>query len=129
MPGVLAATLVLSMLVCAGCKKASLGESVSGTVTYKNNPLEGGSIAFFPIAGRPVIAEVAGDGSYEVQLPPGDYVVTIAASAKLPEGFKEGDPAPPPGLVLPAQYTTQAKSTLAATVAADQSEPIDFALQ
>jgi hypothetical protein len=85
-------------------------------------------LTFFPTAGRPVAVAVI-EGKYEAELMPGDYIAVVDLAAELPPGFKEGDPVPPPKLVLPEHYTTRAKSRLKATVAADQEAPIDFDLK
>ncbi len=60
---------------------------------------------------------------------PGDYTATIVVGIEYPKGFKEGDPIPPPKVVLPDEYTTRAKSTLKVTVKVGQNEPIDFDLK
>jgi hypothetical protein len=59
----------------------------------------------------------------------GEYVVVIMIGATTPEGYKEGDPLPPPKITLPDQYTVRAKSSLKANVAAGQSEPVNFELK
>ena len=101
---------------------------VSGTVTYRGTPLSNASITFFPAVGRPAIASIS-DGEYSVRLPPGEYKVTITLGVDLPAGWKEGDPIPPPAMVLPPHYTNMRDTQLSAMVTEDQSEPIDFALQ
>jgi len=123
-------TLMASAAVAiSGCGKPSETQSVHGSVSYKGEPIESGSVTFFPLNGRPIMAALSGEGEYDVELPPGEYVVAISAGGQLPLGFKEGDPPPPPPkVILPPEYSTQAKSTLKATVAPDQSEPIDFKL-
>jgi hypothetical protein len=97
-------------------------------VTYQGQPISKAAITFFPTTGRPTTVPAADDGTYEASLVPGDYTVTVNVSVDLPPGFKEGDPYPKPKIVLPPQYTIQAKSPLTAKVSEDQSEPIDFAL-
>jgi hypothetical protein len=112
-----------------GCGTSSDTVSVNGTISYRGEPFPTGSITFFPTAGRPIVASIADDGTYEAEMPPGDYTVAIMLGAQLPPGYKEGDPIPPPKIELPAEYSTRAKSTLTATVVAGQSEPIDFELK
>ncbi len=118
--------LFLAML--AGCREDSGTVSVEGTVLYKGQPLASGAIAFYPVSGRPVMAPLSEDGKYEAELAPGDYAVTVNAASGLPPNFKEGDPVPPPKLVLPPEYSTRAKSTLTAKIGMDQDQPVDFKL-
>ena len=84
---------------------------------------------FFPVKGRPISAALMPEGEYSVELPPGDYEIVVSVGYELPPGWKEGDPIPPQKVVLPAQYTTRAKTKLKATVAPGQEEPIDFVLK
>jgi hypothetical protein len=120
--------LATAALLIAGCGELSNKVSLEGSVTYHGQPLANGSIAFYPLAGRPVIAALAEDGAFSAELEPGDYTVTVDAPSQLPPDFHEGDPVPPPKLVLPPEYTTRAKSKLTASVKEGQTEPINFAL-
>jgi hypothetical protein len=120
--------LAAAALFLAGCGESSNKVSIAGHVTYQGQPLANGSIAFYPAAGRPVIAGLSVDGAYSTELDPGDYTVTVDTASQLPPGFHEGDPVPPPKLVLPPEYTTRAKSKLTASVKEGQTEPINFAL-
>jgi hypothetical protein len=115
--------------LCVGCGQPTDGIEVTGTVTHKGQPLSNAAITFFPTQGRPTTVPLDVDGDYVAKLEPGDYRVTVTVGVSLPEGYKEGDPLPPPTVVLPDRYTHRAKTELAATVAEDQSEPIDFALE
>jgi hypothetical protein len=121
--------LFLLLPFVSGCGDASRSVPVGGTVSYRGEPLAGASITFFPASGRPIYASTSENGAYRAELAPDDYIATVRFVGKLPPGYKEGDPIPPPKLVLPPQYTTRAKSALRATVAPDQSEPIDFTLE
>jgi hypothetical protein len=114
--------------VFGGCSETWTAVSIHGNVSYQDKALDNGSIMFYPAAGRPAFAVLNADGDYSIDLEPGEYTVTIENSAPLPPGFKEGDPMPPPKVVLPPEYSTRARSMLKATVAADQSEAIDFKL-
>ena len=80
---VLSVLLVSSGLLAAGCgRRGSSGNSVSGSVTYKGNPVTGGNMLFhgkdkdgkdkaFP-------ASLGSDGNYSCQgIPSGDYTVTV----------------------------------------------------
>jgi hypothetical protein len=96
-------------------------------VSFRGSPLDKAALTFFPTAGRPVAVSVV-QGEYETELTPGEYVAVVDVGAELPPGFKEGDPVPPPKVVLPEPYTSRAKSPLKATVVADQDKPVDFEL-
>jgi hypothetical protein len=117
------------VLTSGGCRESSNTVSVHGSVTYRGKALTNAALMFFPATGRPTSVVISSDGNYSAELPPGDYVVTVNVGADLPPGYKEGDPLPPPKFILPDEYTSRAKSTLQATVAADQSAPIDFELE
>jgi hypothetical protein len=121
--------LLSAFVLLCGCGKGSERVFVGGTVAYGDKPLPTAALTFYPNSGRPVTAPVSDQGQYQTELLPGEYVVTVNLSTQLPPGFKEGDPLPPPPIVLPQKYTNKATSTLTATVVPGQSEPIDFALE
>jgi hypothetical protein len=94
--------LVFGALVLAGCSGGGAAK-VSGKVTYKGNPVTGGSVSFNPVAkgnsypGKPAAANVQPDGTYSVEeVVPGSE--QILYSPPLPEipagGLKEGQAAP-----------------------------------
>ena len=111
-----------------GCGEPTGDVAVQGQVSYRGEPLSGGAITFFPATGRRVTAAIS-EGEYSAKLPPGEYVVVINVGANLPPGFQEGDPIPPPQVVLPPEYTTRARSKLTATVREGNQQPIDFKLE
>ena len=115
-------------LLISGCGSSDEGVWVNGTVTYRGKPFSNASITFYPATGRPIGASIS-DGKYSVQLPPGQYKVTVSLGVNLPPGWKEGDPVPPREITLPNQYTSVSRTQLSATVTENQQEPIDFALQ
>ena len=121
--------LLPAVLVAAGCGGASSDTiPVQGKVSYRGEPVTKASVTFFPQSGRPTSAPLSGEGDYEIDLPPGEYQVTISVGLTLPPGWKEGDAVPPPKFVLPPQFTTQAKSTLSASISSDGPKSVDFAL-
>ena len=121
--------LLASLAVLSGCESRGDGVTTEGTVTYAGQPLADAAITFFPQQGRPLTVPLDPQGAYAVVLPPGDYQVTINVGAPLPEGFQEGDVLPPPTVTLPDRFTVRARTELNATVAEDQSEPINFDLK
>jgi hypothetical protein len=115
-------------IVGGGCKKTSGDVPVHGKITYHDQPLNASSVTFYPTTGRPVTAG-APKGEYATELAPGTYTVSVAVGIEYPPGYKEGDPAPAPKVVLPPEYATRAQSKLTATVNAGQTEPINFNLK
>jgi hypothetical protein len=119
------------LLVVVGCGDAVNGTAISGKVTYRGQPLADGSLTFYPQTGRPISTGTDSTGVYTVELPPGEYQVAIQApGVVVPEGWKEGDPnPPPPAITLPPQYSQRAKTTLNVSVAeggAEQEENFDL---
>lgn len=82
------AFLLIVVLPCAGCGNAEPKTSVvRGKVFVDSKPLKTGLITFHPTEGRPAMASIESDGTYELSsygsgdgAAPGDYVVTIDAS-------------------------------------------------
>ena len=121
--------MLIVIVALAGCGESSNDVSVVGKVTYRGEPVNKGSVTFFPANGRPDSAALTDGGEFELQLVPGQYTVTVNVGTDLPPGFKEGDPVPPPSIVLPPEYTTRARSKLTATVSKDSDESINFDLK
>jgi hypothetical protein len=121
--------LLLWLPIAGGCGSSSDTVSVEGKVSYRGQPVTNASITFFPPNGRPVAAALSEAGEYEIDLPPGEYQVTISTGLALPPGWKEGDPVPPPKIVLPPQITTQAKTRLSASITHEGPASVDFALE
>jgi len=120
----------LMLLVISGCGGSEQVQTVSGTVSYRGNPLESGLVSFFPGGGRPIGAPIKADGTYQAELPPGDYGVAISSSPKVPADLQEGDPPPPrdPN-ALPIRYSTPNQSGLRVTVSAEgRSQTENFEL-
>lgn len=111
-----------------GCQKSSGTELVSGRITYRGEPISSAAVNFYPVTGRAVPTAVS-NGEYSAQLLPGEYVVVMSVGSEAPKGWKEGDPIPPPKVVLPPEYTERAKSTLKTTVKPGQSDAINFDLK
>ena len=120
--------LLFLLIGVPGCGKSSGKVAVHGRVSYRGAPLESASLTFFPEKGRPEPTTVS-NGEYSAQLMPGEYSAVVLIGVNVPPGYKEGDPIPPPKVVLPEEYTSRTKSTLKATVKAGQKEPIDFDLK
>jgi hypothetical protein len=127
------------VLMLSGCGGAGEG-GVSGSVTFRGQPLEEGSIQFctagersVPVAGARVVA-----GHYKVPsshgLAPGTYVVRISSPEPIaapPKDEKAASPfamsAPQTRERIPAKYN--ARSTLTAEVRAGERARFDFDLK
>jgi len=107
-------------LLVAGC--GSDVATVSGTVTFGNEPVAEGVLRFLPVGETPGrgAAVVIKDGSYlissEKTLAPGEYRVSITASRET--GRKYPNPEPMPGdpkmlpeivQYIPASFNAQSK--------------------
>ncbi len=112
-----------------GCGKSIGDVSVHGLVSYRGEPLSSASLTFFPESGRPITAPISDQGEYDLKLLPGNYSVIVNVGAPLPPGFKEGDPVPPPKIVLPPQYTTQVKTPLKIVVGEESEGPTNFEIK
>jgi hypothetical protein len=112
----------LAALFLAGCGGTTTKQPVTGTVTWKGQPLETGMIRFLPQAGTAGTEAVAviEKGKYAVPrehgLDPGTYKVTV--SSPDPRSG-QGPPDAPPGERggypaterIPAKYNTQSQLT------------------
>jgi hypothetical protein len=121
--------ILAAAVAAVGCGESTNMVSVHGRVTYGDEAIPKGSVTFYPTAGRPINTPLSADGSYKTALTPGEYVVCISAAAPPPPGYKEGDPLPPPKIVLPPEYSTRATSKLTASVGGEGQTPIDFNLE
>jgi len=126
---VVRAGVLVSLALATGCSRRA---EVGGTVTLDGRPLAAGVVTFSPTADGPSgYAAIGPDGRYMVQvggrngLPPGDYVVTVAANVPSAEG-----PQPGPGqyadgitpLATPQRYADREQSPLRATLVSGSQE-------
>ena len=76
-----------------------------------------GVINFQATGSRPLGGGINADGTYSLELPPGNYLVRIDAPPAFPPGYKEGDPLPRLGpRLVPEKYASFTSSGLTATV-------------
>ena len=124
-----AGLVLVAILTAAGCTRRA---DVGGVVTLDGKPLPTGVVTFTPASGGATgYAAIGEDGRYTVQtgasagLPPGEYVVTVAAN-----GPAATDSQPGPGpisdgirpLVTPQRYADRAESPLRATLQSGTQE-------
>ena len=134
---------MLASAVCsflAGCQRGPGPlNAVSGRVSYKGFPLQGGTIVFTPdttrgAAGPLALGKINGDGSYQLFTgdEPGAYAgwfrVTVtsysASSSQVP-----GQPFRPAFSLIPEKYRDPELSMLACEVKANRTNTIDFNLE
>jgi truncated hemoglobin YjbI len=84
-------------------KQAGEVGTVSGKVTYKGQPVPGGTITFHPKEGKAVSAQLQEDGTYSAdKVPAGDCTVTVETESVRPtDKPKAGAPKYVP---IPAKY-------------------------
>ena len=123
------AALAIVVLAFTGCGGGPNTTTVSGKVTVNGAPVSRGVINFQASGSRPLGSGISADGTYSVELPPGDYQVRIDAPPEVPAGYKEGDPLPRLGpRLVPEKYAGFSSSGLTATVGNEGSQSIDFEL-
>jgi len=96
-PYLLAAVVACLLTLSTGCGSGGATVHVSGKITFQDKPVTSGLINFLPASGRPLGGGIQADGTYQYQLPPGEYKVRIDTPPAIPAGWKEGDPPPKMG--------------------------------
>ena len=121
--------MLLLLAPTSGCSEGVKTTTVKGSITFNKAPVTFGLINFKPSQGQPLGGEIKLDGTYQFELPAGEYQVRIDSPPKMPEGYKEGDPLPNlPARQVPPQYANFATSGLTATIGAQSPQQLDFAL-
>lgn len=145
-----AATLAISI----GCSKGAgipKTVTVTGTVLYNGNPLQGAEVSFQPKAGgtasRPARGTTDSSGRFTLKTYvrpgteadgaiPGDYLIAVTktdGAAMTPEdmakGAKGGKMMATPKNQLPPRYANAEKSGFTATVSADGNNDFKFELK
>ncbi len=131
---------LVAIAICSGCGQSPV--VVSGSVTYRGQPVPKGAITFTPIEGTVASTTMTAivDGKYSIEparaLPAGTYRVSITAirggSGRVVGAPVRNDKTPPPDPAteqqyIPAKYNMQ--SELKITVeGGNKVETRDFAL-
>ena len=78
--------LLAATLALVGCAKNSFAPAkISGSVTYKGQPIKGGTMAFHTSDGVTYAAKLSSDGTYSAtDIPEGELVVTIETESINP---------------------------------------------
>ncbi len=114
----LAALLVCLISIAIGCGKKDPVALVQGKVTYKNKPLDKGSVVFFPEAGTVGAGKLLPDGSFKLLdplkqegIPPGSYTaVVIAGEDQI--ALNPDDPMKRVEPTIPLIFTSKVSSPL-----------------
>jgi hypothetical protein len=135
-------TISSSLCLLSACGSSDKPEllAVTGTVTYKTQPLKNASVVFMPEGGMVAIGRTDEAGHFELNTQgepgaaEGTYKVVITAVEDLPQKeagqTADGGPVERPGLsksLIPEKYGSPKTSGLDATVSADKKE-FTFAL-
>jgi hypothetical protein len=134
---------VLALVILAGCSGGRGTASVSGTVLYKNQPVDGASVSLLPksesaeakpargttdTSGNFTVTTYFGPDDQPAGALPGEYRVTITKIDE-PQGVFDPLKDPPPKSHLPAKYGTPQASPLSATVTAAGPNHFEFKLE
>ncbi len=136
--------VAVALVGCSANKAPSA--KATGKVTYKGQPVTGGSMQFFPKEGGSYSAVLKSDGTYQAtQLPTGEMTVTVETESanknrEMPSygGKKTMSSPPPPGVKLgggdnvyvkiPHKYADPKTSDLKVTIKSGNN-PHDFELK
>jgi hypothetical protein len=128
--------VALSQVLLPGCSNSHGTASVSGTVLYKNQPVDGATVIFHPkgdTGAKPAQGKSESGGRFTVttyfgpdEQPsgalPGDYTVTVTKIDE-PKGAFDPHKDPPPKNHLPTKYSTPQTSPLTVTVKSGGNRP------
>ena len=129
--------LILAPLTFLGCSGGHGTASVSGTVRYKNQPVEGATVIFHAQGesanAKPAQGKTSRGGNFTLSTyfgpteqvagaMPGDYKVTVTKIDE-PQGAFDPHKDPPPKNHLPAKYAEPQKSPLTVTIKEGSNRP------
>jgi hypothetical protein len=125
--------LCLAFIVVAACASGDTKPryKVTGKVTFQSQPVEEGAITFEdPSAGEANSSPLASGGAYTVELPAGQYKVSISPPLVETKGTADSPPDLVPKKVnnIPRKYWVQESSGLSAEIAKDK-QTADFDLK
>lgn len=86
-------TVLIALLLLVGCRSRSPRCDLSGTITYKGQPVNGASLTLIPTGGKgqEVLVPVGQDGTFNsADVPVGDYKVVVEGSPGNPGPSTKG---------------------------------------
>lgn len=107
--------LILVMCISAGCGGSQDVAVVTGNVTFDDQLLDRGVVMFFPVEGEAVSLRtgIQPDGTYKLQVPQGEYKVTVNLFIEVDPALEPGDPGyQEPKSLLPVQFSSVALTPL-----------------
>lgn len=119
------------LIGCSGSSERARYQ-VNGKVTFQGQPVEQGRITFEnPAAGESNSSPLGSGGSYSLDVPAGDYKVSVAPPTIMTKGTGDSPPdeVPDPAVKnIPKKFWVQETSRLTAQVAKDK-RTFDFELK
>lgn len=123
------ALILISLSFLVGCSTSKVPKTaLSGTLTYKGRPVNGGALVLFS-SGNEVLIPLEQDGTFRsTNIPAGDYKVMIepsegitgppteGMSPKMKEKFKNVNMSQPPTIPIPEKYKRRETTDLTVTV-------------
>lgn len=121
---------LLGGLTLSGCEQAAETTAVQGTVSYRGKLLDHGSLRFYGASGRPISSVIQSDGTYKIELPAGEYQVSVTSPPTAPANSNPKDDTPPPPSrnALPPRFSQISRSGLSLSVSL-QAEPKTWNLE
>ncbi len=131
------AILLVALAALLGCSGAHGTASVSGTVTYKGQAVDGATVILHPKADDPTakpaqgktnggghftVTTYFGPGEQPAGAMPGEYAVTVTKIDE-PQGAFDPHKDPPPKNHLPIKYSTPQQSPLTVTIKPGSNRP------
>jgi len=120
---------LLLVVVFTGCGEGTpQAYNLQGTVSYNGKEVPTGSIIFLSNELKRNTAEIGSDGSFQTELPAGEYQIGVFAPRKSSkEGIDAFDEAPLPPHV-PAYFGQPEKSGLSVTIEEHNENTLDLTL-
>jgi hypothetical protein len=121
---------LLSLVSPAGCSRGPTLATVTGTVTYKGQPLKEGTITFVPADGRSATGKIVDGKITEVSCFETNDGVPVGSHKVLIQSIQTGaDMYAPAKSLIPDKYGSLEKSDLRADIKAGETNTVSFDLK